>query len=179
MRNEVIRKKHKRYKFSPIREKVQIERLIGTLPEDEVIKVLTVGGFSSLGFIIFIAEHTMINELTVSTLRVGKKHLHILDKLHKSGKLKRVNFIVGSIMKKSGAVDKFGYYDDLIAVCKENNWQVRVENNHSKLLLFDTKDGKYVIETSSNLNENPKIEQFSFEKSAELFDFYHKFFLAD
>lgn len=37
---------------------------------------------------------------------------------------------------------------------------------------MDTDNGKFVIETSSNLNENPKIEQFSFERSDELFDFY-------
>ena len=43
-------------------------------------------------------------------------------------------------------------------------------------MLFDTDNGKYVLETSSNLNENPKIEQFSFEQNSELFDFYKKLF---
>ena len=46
------------------------------------------------------------------------------------------------------------------------------DSNHSKLLLFDTDDGKFVLETSSNLNENPSMEQFSFERNAELYDFY-------
>lgn len=43
-------------------------------------------------------------------------------------------------------------------------------------MLFDTDAGKFVIESSSNLNENPKVEQFRLEKSAELFDFYNSFF---
>ena len=34
----------------------------------------------------------------------------------------------------------------------------------------------YVVETSSNLNENPKIEQYSFENDEELFLFYENFF---
>lgn len=51
-----------------------------------------------------------------------------------------------------------------------------VVKNHSKVILLDTDKGKYVIETSSNFNENPKIEQFSFEKSAELYEFYKKSF---
>lgn len=38
---------------------------------------------------------------------------------------------------------------------------------------MDTELGKFVIETSSNLNENPKCEQFSFEKSDELYDAYY------
>lgn len=51
-----------------------------------------------------------------------------------------------------------------------------MHNNHSKVMLFDTDAGKFVIESSSNLNENPKVEQFRLEKSAELFDFYSSFF---
>ena len=39
-----------------------------------------------------------------------------------------------------------------------------------------TKENYYVLETSSNLNENPKIEQYSFENSKELYDFYYDFF---
>ena len=40
---------------------------------------------------------------------------------------------------------------------------------------MDTELGKFVLETSSNLNENPKIEQFSFEKDEKLYDFYYNF----
>lgn len=57
-------------------------------------------------------------------------------------------------------------------VCEENEWHIHTLNNHSKVHLYDTALGKFVLETSSNLNENPKIEQFSFEKDAELYDFY-------
>lgn len=35
----------------------------------------------------------------------------------------------------------------------------------------------YVIETSSNLNENPKLEQFSWENDKELFEWYEKLFI--
>ena len=89
------------------------------------------------------------------------------------GKLDRSNFIVGSVMKNDSDIGKsYGYYDDLQSVCIKNGWNVVVYSNHSKILLFDTDAGKFVIETSSNLNENPNMEQFSFEKSEELYDFY-------
>ena len=39
-----------------------------------------------------------------------------------------------------------------------------------------TKDNYYVLETSSNLNENPKIEQYSFENDEELYAYYYRFF---
>lgn len=86
-------------------------------------------------------------------------------------------FAVGSLMKDCGnTVKKYRYYDDFESVCKNNGWKYSTVNNHSKILLFDTDIGKFVLETSSNLNENPKIEQFSFEKDDELFDFYKSVF---
>ena len=67
---------------------------------------------------------------------------------------------------------KYGYYQLFDRICGKNGWNYTVVQNHSKILLFETEAGKFVIETSSNLNENPKMEQFSFEKNAELYDFY-------
>lgn len=142
--------------------------------------MISEGSFSSLGIIEFVASQTKIREFTVSTLRVGAKHLKALDTLHKNGKLDTVNFIVGSVMKNDSKLGKkYGYYDDLSEVCQKNNWKVIVRNNHSKILLFDTEDGKYVVETSSNLNENPKMEQFSFYKNDEMYGFYKGFLIDD
>ena len=61
-------------------------------------------------------------------------------------------------------------------IFENNKWDITAVNNHSKILLFDTNEGKFVLETSSNLNENPKIEQFSFEKNEELYGFYLELF---
>ena len=160
-----------------MREKFEIESIMPNLPDDEVFKLITSGGFSSIGFIKVIADATVINNLFVSTLRIGKKHLAVLDNLYKQKRLKNASFVIGSIMKNDSAKGKgYGYYDCLEDVCKKNGWEISVMNNHSKILLFDTDIGKYVIETSSNLNENPKIEQFSFEKNSELYEFYLSLF---
>lgn len=39
-----------------------------------------------------------------------------------------------------------------------------------------TKNNYYVVETSSNLNENPQIEQFTFENDKDLCQFYYDIF---
>lgn len=64
--------------------------------------------------------------------------------------------------------------DAVTSIFEKNTWVLRCENNHSKVHLYDTDQGKFIIETSSNLNENPNIEQFSFEKDDDLFEFYLK-----
>jgi hypothetical protein len=174
---EFIATKKKRFQFHIVADVQNIEKLVQSLPGDQVYKFISDGGFSSIGFIKFVADRVRIETLHAATLRVGKKHLAVLDNLKKQGKLNRCIFAVGNLMKDDSERGKsYGYYDDLKRVCELNDWEIIVANNHAKILLFDTENGRYVLETSSNLNENPKIEQFSFEKNEELYSFYLKFF---
>jgi hypothetical protein len=84
--NEIIKLDKKRYKFHIIAELQRIEELDPDLPDNEVRKYISSGGFSSIGFVKFIAERTHINSLIVSTLRVGRKHLQVLDVLKQQAK---------------------------------------------------------------------------------------------
>ena len=169
------KKKAKRY--SIIRSKNELKKIMPELPKNEIYKFVSCGNFSSISFILYLCDRTKINNLYASSLRIGRKHLQIIDAKRKEGKIDMCYFAVGSLMKDCGnTVKKYRYYDDFEKVCENNGWKYSTVNNHSKLLLFDTDLGKFVLETSSNLNENPKIEQFSFEKDDELFDFYKSVF---
>ena len=169
----VQRKKQKR--FNVILGKRQIEEFMQDLPNDtECYKFLSDGGFSSICFILFVAERAKINNLLVSTFRVGKKEIQLLNALHEKGRLDNATFVCMNLMKEDASTAKYGHYNILDYICKKNEWGLQTKRNHSKVILLDTDKGKFVIETSSNLNENPKIEQFSFEKDAELYDFYKR-----
>lgn len=175
--NQIIFTPKKRLQFHIVREVQELSKIMPDLPNNEVYKMISCGGFSSIAFVKYIADKTRINHMIASSLRVGKKHLIVLDNLYKQGKIGAIDFVVGSIMKNdSDTVKSYGYYDNLTAVCKANNWHVFLFNNHSKILLFDTDLGKFVLETSSNLNENPNMEHFSFERNAKLFTAYKKVF---
>lgn len=101
----------------------------------------------------------------------------MLDGLHNDGRLDKVDLLVGGAMKDNCEHNRgYGYLEQITDIFKTNGWTVSMYNNHSKVMLFDADTGKFVIESSSNLNENPKVEQFRLEKSAELFDFYSSFF---
>lgn len=175
--NQILITPKKRLQFHIIREVQELSKIMPNLPENEVYKMISCGGFSSIAFVKYVAEKAKINHLIASSLRVGKKHLMVLDNLHKQGKIDSADFVVGSIMKNDSEIGKsYGYYDDLIKVCEANKWRVFLFNNHSKILLFDTDIGKFVLETSSNLNENPNMEHFSFEKNEELHAAYKAVF---
>ena len=81
---EIIKQPKRKYKFSVARERAEVGELCNGLPGDNICyKIISSGKFSSLGFIEYIASRTTIRQMTVSTLRVGKKHLKVLDVLHK------------------------------------------------------------------------------------------------
>ncbi|RGX53177.1 hypothetical protein DWV16_17145 [Anaerotruncus sp. AF02-27] len=169
----------KRRVFNIIYSVKELSRYMDKLPNvDECYKFVSTGGFSSISFVKFVADRTKINEMAATTLRVGRKELECLDRLKKYGKLDRCFFIVGGIMANDGKKGKvYRYYEDFEAVCRNNGWEYKATTNHSKIILMDTEAGKYVLETSSNLNENPKMEQFSFENNQALFDFYREWIM--
>lgn len=156
-----------------------LNNLIPKLPgTDESYRAISYqGGFASVSFIVDVAQKETILELTASTLRIGKKQLKALQKLQDMGSLKKANFVIGGIMKENKSTGRsYSYYDDFQQVCEVNNWNYVVVNNHSKIILMRTDSNYYVLETSSNLNENPKIEQFTFENDKELYDFYYSIY---
>lgn len=151
-----------------------LEDLIGPLPgDDEIVKVVSMANLSATGFLRYIADQAVIRELIVSTYRVGPNTLRQLRRLHDLGHCQRATFVVGRLMsrdkRKASAIQ---YWDDLSAMCERYGWQCVSRDNHTKLALFDTDKGKYVLEGSCNLSEAPNYEQFSLCRDAELHDFY-------
>ncbi len=145
--------------------------------KDECIKLISLdGGFASISFISLVALNESILELTASTLRIGEKQAVHMAKLSDAGMLDKVTFFVCTLMKENKK--EYDYYNRFEILCKQHGWENIVINNHSKIILMRTKDNYYVLETSSNLNENPKIEQYSFENDKELYEFYYSFFIA-
>lgn len=182
MEGLISRVKSKKKKFFQISKSIiNLDAILNQcLPDkDECIKLISFdGSFSSIEFISLVAMKETIIELTASTLRVGGKQAETLVALNDAGKLLKASFYIGSIMKEDikQKIKKYDYYTNFLQVCGNNNWDLVVINNHSKTILMQTEYNYYVLETSSNLNENPKIEQYSFENNKELYDFYYKFF---
>ena len=163
-----LRKKQKR--FDLLRASHTLIEQCPSLPgDDECFKMVSKGDFSSASFIALTAHHAVINEFYVSTFRVGKKEMLLMHKLAEEGRLKHCTIVMFSQML-DGADDSTSRL--IKKVCAKFGWRVTVKKNHSKIFLFDCDTGKYVLETSSNLNENPKVEFYSFEKDDAVYDFY-------
>ena len=157
----------------------ELKNFLSHLPqENEVFKMISpAGGWSSCSLVMWIATQCTIDNMLVTTLRVGQKELDAIAALKKKGKIKNIEFLLSGLAKENKIREKdYGYSQNFEKICEREGIKYRYVKNHSKVILLDTDKGKFVIETSSNFNENPKIEQFSFEKSEELHDFYKRIF---
>lgn len=172
--DKVMRTRKRRTTSALYVQSMRLEELIGGLPtEEEVIKIVSMANLSAAGFIRFIADKTRIDNMMVSTFRVGPNTLRQLKRLRELGHLTDATFVVGKLMerdhRKTSAIQ---YWDDLTGMCQKFGWRCVSLDNHTKIALFDTADGKFVLEGSCNLNEAPNFEQFSLCRDAELYGFY-------
>lgn len=136
-----------------------------------------VGGFSSINLILFVLETEVIKNLYVSSLRVGKKEALYLMQKGKEGKIENAFFCVGQIMKDNiGTNKQYLYWQHFLNTIEPLGWTIKSIKNHSKIILMETENNNYVIETSSNLNENPSLEFFNIENDRKSFEFYKTFF---
>lgn len=173
-----IRKRNKKSFILPTSVKELNQLLNGALPEDDVSLN---GGLASITFIKYVADRFKIEELTASTLRIGEKQFRYLVAMKNAGKLDKARFFVSTMQKELDtrniqARKKYNYFSYYEKSCEKAGWKNIVVNNHSKIILMRTEKHHFVLETSSNLNENPKIEQYSFSDDKELYDFYYGFF---
>lgn len=167
----MLKCKAKRKRFSILSGKQALEKEMQELPKiDESFEFISDGTFSSICFILAVASKTKIDKLYASTFRVGKKEILTLKALAEKSLIKDAHFFVWEGMD----TDKYPYFEIFQKVCIDKEWTFVGGKNHSKVIMMDTPLGKFVLKTSSNLNENPKMEQFTFEQSPELFDFYKR-----
>ena len=169
-------KSKKRSKFKVGKEIYNFEAVTGgKLPnKDEIFTLISVsGGFSSLAIILSVAQREKIEQMYCSTFRIGREHFKKLYGAFLSGNIKNAEFYTSDVQKKTDK-DKYDYLGFIENICNETKWTVKPVKNHSKVILMRTaQSNHYVVETSSNLNENPKIEQFSVSNDIELFEFYN------
>lgn len=170
-------KDNKRKVLNINRERRQLAALIDKAPsKNEVFKLISVGGFSSISIIKYIAELETIEELYVSTFRIGKPHFEELLKLHKKNQIKNAYFITSEKQAGIDSTLSINYFKLISNECKKIGWKVASYNNHSKIILMKTKNNNYIVETSSNLSENYKMEQFNWENDKGLYEWYEGLF---
>lgn len=142
-------------------------------PSEDIRMISPAGGWSSCSLIMLIADYEVIEDLIVTTLRIGLKEAEQLSNLYDMGRLNKATIIMNGIARANKV---YIYHEKINEIFGDRNIARAYINNHSKVILARTANNYYVIETSSNLNENPKIEQFTFCNDKQIYDYYIRAF---
>lgn len=155
--------------FARLRQKLR-------LPEkgESIRTISPQGGWSSCSLLMWLADREQIEELTITTLRVGKKEMAALGDMIERGRIGRCKIVLCDISREntSKGGKRYDYQEAFETSCAEYGVDFVYKRNHAKVILAKTKENYYVCETSSNFNENPKIEQFILSNSEEIYKFY-------
>lgn len=130
------------------------------------------GDVDSLTYFKMVLRQQHIKYACISTWCMAGEDVLDLEKWHDKGMLDRVDFFVGEIFKGSYSE----VYDKLQQFIQKEHGRMVVFRNHSKVMAIKGDRFDCVIESSANINTNPRSENTVITIDTELTDFYVKLF---
>ncbi len=136
--------------------------------------IMSSGDIDALSYLRHIVNGMPLDRLTLSTWCMNLDDAQWLFAMQDSGKLDIIRLYFGEIMPGTYP----DVYEYVSAMERAGRCQMTIARNHSKIMLGynEPNDSAYVIESSANVNTNPRIEQTAIHTSKPLHDFYADFF---
>lgn len=134
--------------------------------------VISSGDVDSMSFMTFYMVNYAFDDVLISTWVIADSDIDNLVDLMKNGRIKKLKLCLGEIYPGTYPAE----YSRLLKMRDEFNFQMVVARNHSKIMLMKNSDMDLVIESSANVNTNPRMEQTAIHNDKGLYDFYNEFF---
>ena len=150
----------------------QLLDLTMTIEKDTVYNFITSGDIDALSFLKLILRQQNLDYVLLSTWVMAKEDVFQLGEWLKSGKIKKLDAYVGEIFRKTYPVE----YDMLTNIQEEYEGKIVTFRNHSKIFAGYGKEFYFGIQTSANINTNPRTENACIQTGRDIFDFYYSYF---
>jgi len=144
---------------------IKIKDFKGIPIKHEQIRIITKKLINTFDFILAILDNEKIDELYLTSYRIGKKAIIQLNDLINSNRIDKLTILINDGFPKF-APDVWNNLKIL------NKTKLILENNHTKIILAKTKENYYIIEGSGNLSINARIEQYTFDNNKQIYDFH-------
>lgn len=136
--------------------------------------VISHGDVDALSYLSHVAKAWPLESVLISTWCMAMPDIVWLRQQVECGRIGMVDFVLGEIFPSQ-------YPDEVIAVQQmvdEGMASMKIARNHAKIMTADNpQEGIWLaIESSSNVNTNPRIEQTAIHMSRELHDHYRNFY---
>ena len=135
--------------------------------------VMSHGDIDSLSYLRHVLNGvTHLDHVLMSTWCIAKNDLNEISQWLDSGRIEQFDLYAGEIFPGSYGDE----YEQFMKMCDLYGCRLVVAKNHSKITLCANDEFKIVIESSANVNTNPRIEQSTLHNNPELHAFYLEFF---
>lgn len=134
--------------------------------------VISYGDVDSLTFLRHIVKQEKLDYVLLTTWCMAKSDAKEMLSWVNRGFVGRFDFYVGEIFKNGYR----GCIDVLDEICEKTSGRIARIRNHSKIMCFFGESFSGVIESSANVDTNPRIEQTCITINKDLAIFYKNFF---
>ena len=134
---------------------------------------ITAGDVDSLSYLKIILRQQDLDYCLASTWCMALDDILQIEEWLKDGKIKRLDFYMGEIFKGSYSkeYEKFKEVFD-----KYKCGRIAIFRNHSKIYAGYGKEFHFAIESSANINTNPRTENTTITIDEGLYGFYKNYF---
>lgn len=134
--------------------------------------VISGGDIDSLSFLKYIMRQQSLEYLLFSTWCMADDDVLQIKEWVDSGRIKRIDAYVGEIFPKTYKKQ----FDILAPIIKSTGGRLCVFRNHAKIYAGIGEKFPFFIESSANINTNPRTENTCITLDKDGFDFYKEFF---
>ena len=133
---------------------------------------LSHGDVDALTYMRVIVKQQRIKYALISSWCIASEDIAEVRSWLERGYIERVDWYVGEIFKAS----YYRQYEELQDLCKKLGGRVAICRNHSKIMVLLGEQFDAVVESSANVNTNPRIENACVTVDSDLAHWYKHFF---
>jgi hypothetical protein len=136
---------------------------------------ITAGDVDAMSYIKLVLRHVKkLDYMLLSTWCMAFEDVFQIQEWLDDGTIKKIDAYVGEIFPSSYKKE----YEMLVPVIKKYGGRVGVFKNHSKIFAGYNLDNDvyFGIQTSANINTNPRTEQGCITMSRDIYEFYKEYF---
>lgn len=146
---------------------------IEPLKEGHSYHCITGGDVDSLSFLKVILRHQDLDYLLFSTWCMAAEDIKQIDEWIENGKIKKLDAYVGEIFPSSYVIE-WRMLNEMFE--RRRCGRIAVFKNHSKIYAGWGNKFAFAIESSANINTNPRTEQGVITIDRGLAEFYKQYF---
>ncbi len=133
---------------------------------------ITGGDVDGLSFLRLILRKQDIKHLMFSTWCMASEDIYELEEWLKEGRIKRIDAYVGEIFPGTYKLE----YGLLKTIINRHGGEVCVFKNHSKIFAGEGEKFSFGIQSSANINTNPRTENACIQIGEDIYNFYNDYF---